>query len=270
MSAPTPELRSFLAAVAERRHRSPGIPRALYALARQVLGSADLDAVQDLLASTLLDLLERGGQAGGIKQLLLLDDRALARAIRRRMVQVRARQYGSKSQAVKSLRAHVRAALLGELPPAEGLPVSLTAGDRLCSKLVRQAVAEVLAHVDAPAREPRAVASRLWSIFFEDRHEDIRDQAHGQDDGGHEDLVLAQADASRHANHLRRHLGPGLTQVVAQRVRGLTLAQVGAGWARASTVHEQQARAVEAIRAHVQRYGLVREDLEPALMLVAA
>ncbi|MCE9674052.1 hypothetical protein LY474_40305 [Myxococcus stipitatus] len=148
--------------------------------------------------------------------------------------------------------------------------MSLTAGDRLCSKLVRQAVAEVLAHVDAPACEPRAVASWLWSIFFEDRHEDIRDQAHGQDDGGHEDLVLAQADASRHANHLRRQLGPGLTQVVAQRVKGMTLAQIGAGRAGTSTIHEQQAKAVERIREHVREHGLLREDLEPALMLVAA
>lgn len=100
----------------------------LYTLARQVLGSADLDIVQDLVADMLLDLLERRGQAGSADQLLLLEDRAVVRAIRRRIVQVRARQFGSKSKAVKSLRAHVRALLQGELPPAEGLPVALTAG----------------------------------------------------------------------------------------------------------------------------------------------
>lgn len=148
--------------------------------------------------------------------------------------------------------------------------MSLTTGDRLCSKLVRQAVAQVLAHVDAPARESRAVASRLWSIFFENRHEDIRDHAHGQEGGDQENLVLARADADRHANRLRRQLGPRLTRVVGQRVRGLTLAQVGAGRAGMSTVHEQQSRAVETIRDHARQFGLVREDLEPVLQGLAA
>lgn len=270
MNATTLELRIFLTAIVERRTQFPDIPRVLNSLARQVLGSADVDDVQDLVSATLLDLLERGRQAGGVGQILLLDDHALPRAVRRRMVQVRARQYGSKSKVVKSLRAHVRDALLGELPPAEGLPVSLMAGDRLCSRLVRQAVAQVLAQPDAPAREPRAVAGCLWSLFFEGRNEDIRVHAHGQDDCGHGDRALAQVDAGRHASHLRQQLGPRLARVIEQRARGMTLVQIGAGRVTASTVHEQQARAVKVIREHARRLGLVSQDLEAVLCLLAA
>ncbi len=50
----------------------------------------------------------------------------------------------------------------------------------------------------------------------------------------------------------------------------MTLAQVGAGQAGVSTIHEQQAKAVERLREHVREHSLLREDLEPALMLVAA
>jgi len=79
-----------------------------------------------------------------------------------------------------------------------------------------------------------------------------------------------RADAGHHANQLRQSLGSELTWVVGQRVKGMTLAQIGAGRAGTSTIHEQQAKAVERIREHVREHGLLREDLEPALMLVAA
>jgi hypothetical protein len=264
------DLRSFLTALEDQAPGQQAIPRVLYVFARQEVGSVAPDAVEDLVADLLLDLLERRGQAGSIRQLLLLDERSLLGAIRRRLVQVRARQHGTRSQVVKSLRAHVRAVLISELPPPGGLPVSLTVGDRLCAKRVRQAVAQVLASADAPAREPRAIAGLLWSIFFEGRHHDIREQAHGQADDGHEDVVLARADASRHADQLRQQLGPSLTQVILQRVKGLSLAQVAAGRTGASTIHDRQSKAVGTIRAHVERYGLVREDLEPALAMIAA
>lgn len=270
MSAAIAEVHAFLAALAGTGAAPRQVPQILRALVQRVgRGRHEAD---DLLQELLADLLvrTRKGQAGGIAQLLRLDDGQLLGAIRRRAVQVRAIQQGSRSRLVKTLRAHVTAALDGELPDADGLPLTLMVGDRICGRLVRQAVAYLLAQDAAPPREPSVLAAQLLDLFFALRPEDVRAEVHGGAETNDADATLARADAAHHVQALRARLGPELARIVGLRAQGRSLAEIAAGRVGISTVHEKLGRATTSTREYVAHEGLAREDLEPALPAVAA
>lgn len=259
------EVRSFLAALAGGGAPAARLPPELHRLARGVT-HGDTEQAQDLVGDLIVDLLERRGQAGSVVRLLALDDRGLLAALRCRLLQVRAAHLGSKSRLVKALRAHVTAAIETELPAVDALPLTLVVGDRLNCRLVRDAIAFLLARTDAPRREPRVLAAELLALYFTARPDDVRAAAHGEGDAGHEQDVLRRADANRHVDQLRDRLGRELARVVGLRAQGRTLAKIGT----ASTVHEQLGRAVAKALEHVREHELAREDLEPVLETLAA
>lgn len=270
MNAALAEVRAFLAAMAGAGASPSRVPPMLRSLAcRASRGRHDPD---DLLQDVLADLLVRSRkrQPGGIHELLRLNDAQLVGALSRRAIQVRATQQGSRSRLVKALRAHVKAALDGELPDVEGLPLTLVVADRICGLLVRQAVAYLLVQADAPPPEPRALAAHLLDLFLGVRPEDVRASAHGGADAADENAVLARADAAGHVRALRTRLGPDLTRVVGLRAQGKGLAEVAAGRMGVSTAHEKLGTATARIRKYAERHAIVREDLKPVLQALAA
>lgn len=267
----TAELRSFLSALGGRGALgglgapAARLPPDLLRMAAGVV-HGDREAAQDLVGDLVVDLLERRGQAGSVGHLLELDEPDLRAALRRRLLQVRASNLGSKSRLIKALRAHVAASLEAELPVVEALPLTLVVADRLNARLVRQAIAFLLTRPDAPPREPRALVAELLALYFTARQDEVRAAAHGEGDAGHEAEVLRRVDADRHVAQLSDRLGTELSCVVGLRAQGRTLAEIGT----ASTVHEQLGKAISKAVEHVRKHELTREDLEPVLQGLAA
>lgn len=230
----------------------------------------DESAAEDLVGDVLVDLLERRGQAGAIERLLELDDRGLLAGLRRRLMQVRTSAVCSRSRLLKALRAHVAAALeTSATSPGGPFPLSLLAGNHLSTGLVREAVAALLSETNAPANDARAIATDLTARYFEPRPEDLGADDH---EGNHRSIeveAVRLSDTNRHAEQLHRELGDELRQVVARRIAGMTLAEVGEGLPT-STVHDQLRRAVRVMRLYADRHDLAPEDLEPVLAALAA
>lgn len=261
------EVRFFLSTLASR-DPAARLPPELFRLASGVV-HGDREAARDLVGDLLLDLLKRRGQAGSAERLLELDDLELRAALRRRLVQVRAANLGSKSRLMKALRAHVATSLEADLPVVDALPLTLVVGERLNGQLVREATAFLLTGPDAPLREPRGLAAELLALYFTARTDDVRAALHGEAAAGDEVEVLRRVDTAKHADQLGQQLGQELARVVSRRAGGMSLVQAGGGTA-ASTVHDQLGRAVELVREHAERHGLVAEDLEPVLAALAA
>lgn len=270
MSPNTIEVRAFLAGVAGHAVAPSQIPQALRVLVRGAAGGRfhPDDLLQDLLADLLAR--SRNAQPSGIAELLKLQDVQLVAALRRRVVQVRAVQLGSRARLVKVLRAHVAAALEQRLPTPDVMPMTLVVGDRISRDLVRQAVAYVLAQVDPPEREPRALAAQFLAEYFTVGAEEIGLERHGEPGDHEEDRALLHVDAGGHLRKLRQLLGPELARVLGLRAQGKSLAEIANGRMGVSTIHDHQAKALRRVREHVRHHGLVRADLEPVLEALAA
>ncbi len=235
-------LREFLSGLAGDC-RSTAVPTALHGLARRALGHEQHQEVDDCVAELVAKVWQatQRQSAGGARELLALDDRRLLAALRHRLRQVACAGYEAWPQ-MKALRSHVKAALGGSLPDAEGMPLSLMHNDRLCRSHVAEAVSAVLASPHPPPRSVAAVAEALFGLYFTG---DAGDQ---EPEPGRtpEDEVTLHHDAHANARHLERVLGPETALMVAQRSAGASLSTLAAARGVAvSTAHArlQQAHA---------------------------
>lgn len=256
------ELRCFLRSLCGAEAVANRVPTLLRAMARRAARGNEQTA-HDLLNDVCVDLLERRGQAGSVERLLCLPDLELKAALRRRLVQVRSMQGGSRARFVKALRAHVAAALASPLPSAESLPVSLLKRDRLDAESVRQAVTNLRAEPDCFSPDVRGTAAELMSLYFRSPERDLDEvDANALD---HE--VACRIDAHAVADELRTLVGTKAVEALNRRARGLT--HVGGGVA-ASTAHGRLAKALSGARSLVRKHDLAPSDFDAVMEVLAA
>lgn len=264
------ELRQFLAGLEGAAVEPVRVPPELYRLAARVTRRGELadDLVQDLV----LDLLyrTRRAQAGGIHELLKLGDQDLLAAIRRRLIQTAAASRGARWALVKQVRAHVRAALSGPLPPVVAAPTSVVAGGRIHAKLVAVAAAWYLQQPGQDSRDAKAIAAWILGEYL--RMPSANDLPGSDTDGGTDfQQVEAALDAPSIAADLRALLGPDQARVVALRAAGASLQVIADTQGCAvSSAHARTSQAVEQVAERAKAAGWSGEAMCLAFGLLEA
>lgn len=266
------ETRAFLRALNDSSSTSPRrVPPLFGQIAAKVARRADRDAVEELVQATVLDLVERSRkrQAGGIGELLALDDGHLHAALRRRCRQVAVAADGGRWKLLKVVRERVRAALAQSIALAEAPPLQITRRDRIDAKLLGQAVSWYRLQSENQGHDAKQISAWLLAEYFPGPTEaNLTEDSDGYlaplDD------IETRLDAPQSAADLRAHLPDQEMVVLANRAKGATLKKIADSQECAvSTVHVRMQAAIRRIRAYVEQHGLTRENLEPVLHALA-
>jgi DNA-directed RNA polymerase specialized sigma24 family protein len=255
-------LKSFFAGVAGERATSGALSEALTSIARHLTRGCDADA-DDVVGDFLLKLVTatRRGSPGSAAYLLHLEEPELRAVVRHRMRQLLAER-SPHHHVVKQLRAAVRSALRRGLPIAPlSPPTALLFNDRLHGPTVAAATAWLLAGPDAPlVDDVAAIAETLRTLYF-----DLK--ASGSPEDG--DVPVDPVDTNRLVAQLHARLDAGQLAVLRERLRGGSLAEVGAHvGVGLSTAHARVSKAVAVVRKAVAEVDA--ETGEAALDLLAA